>query len=118
MTPRQAVRKYCLECAGTAQEVRDCGGYKLLNPDQGNKDSECIFYRYRLPESKGRISVKTIRKECRVCMGGSSQMIKDCDNTKCSLWNFRLGTNPNCPTGHGWQRKKASNLEAEEEAEG
>lgn len=101
MTPKRAVRKYCLECAGSAQEVRECGGYKLLNPDHANKDGECWFYRYRLPQSKGKVSVKTIRKECKVCMGGSSQLIKECDNEDCPLWKYRFGTNPNFSTERG-----------------
>ena len=71
LTPKQAVRCYCLECVGwIASEVRRCGGGELLS---GGK---CGFYSYRL--GKGRPSVKTIRRECLYCMNHSTKAIADC----------------------------------------
>lgn len=97
MTPGEAIRKFCVECVGSALEVHNCGGDKCLN---GGCDSKgvCWFFRFRL--GKSRPSVKTIRKMCLWCMGESDQMVKECsgDSDKagvhCELWFYRLGKNP------------------------
>jgi hypothetical protein len=85
LTPRQAIRKCCIDCVGSASEVRDCQGDKLYR-------GECLFYRYRL--GKGRPSVKRIRAYCHFCMGESSKLIRECSNCICPLFIYRMGKNP------------------------
>jgi hypothetical protein len=87
LTPGKAIRKHCLQCVGTASEIRNCGGDKLIG------GGSCPLYPYRL--GKGRPSVKIIRGECLYCMGGSYELVRNCENLKCNLFDFRMGTNPN-----------------------
>ena len=86
-TPGQSVRKHCLVCVGSAAEVKHCGGDKLLD------GTACPLFPYRL--GKGRPSVKTIRRECLKCMSGQRDLVRHCASIKCSLRDFRMGTNPN-----------------------
>lgn len=87
MTPGEAMRKHCVECVGSPQEVRFCKGDKLLD------GTKCWFFRHRLKE--GKPSVKLIRKFCLHCMGGSSDTVKKCPSANCFLYPFRIGKNPN-----------------------
>jgi len=75
MTPLQAIRKVCVGCVGCVYEVKDCGGDKCLGA-QGDENGVCYFFSFRL--GKGRPSVKTIRKFCLECMGGSNKLIAEC----------------------------------------
>jgi hypothetical protein len=90
MTPGQAIKKNCIDCVGSVGEVRKCQGDKLL-------DSPCLLYSYRM--GKGRPSVRLIRKYCIYCMGGSVHEVKNCSNTNCSLFPYRMGRNPNVSPG-------------------
>jgi len=38
--------------------------------------------------------MKAIRTHCVECMGGSTHGPKECSNPECSLYPFRLGSNP------------------------
>jgi hypothetical protein len=38
--------------------------------------------------------VKAIRKFCLVCLGGSTDEIKNCTDTTCCLFPFRFGKDP------------------------
>ena len=97
MTPERAVRQFCVGCVGSAAEVRGCGGDHCLN---GGADDTgvCLFWRYRL--GHGRISVKTIGRMCRWCMGGDAEptgaasRVRECADTDCALWSYRMGRNP------------------------
>jgi hypothetical protein len=91
MTPQQAVRQFCVECAGSLSAVHQCGGDKCLNGACGT-NGVCWFYPYRL--GKGRPSVKLIRRTCLWCMGGSDQFVRECSSSTCSLWAYRMGRNP------------------------
>jgi hypothetical protein len=84
-TPGNAIRKKCLDCAGSASAVRDCQGDKLC-------DGPCPFFPYR--EGKGRPSVKLIRKYCLWCTGGSPKLVKECRSLTCPLYDYRMATNP------------------------
>lgn len=84
MTPKEAMREYCKQCLNTVQhsteKVRDCGGDKAgCGP--------CPFYPYRLK----RVSVKTFRKNCLYCQGGSRSNIDDCPVQGCPCWDYRSG---------------------------
>lgn len=94
MTPKKAIRSHCFQCAGSADQVRNCGGHKMLG-DQGNPEDggRCWFYAYLL--GKGRPSVKIIREHCLECMGGSRKQVRNCLSYTCPLHEFRMGTNPN-----------------------
>lgn len=39
--------------------------------------------------------MKAIRQKCLECSCGSSTEVKECKVTKCPLYEFRLGKNPN-----------------------
>ena len=90
MTPLQAIRKICVACVCSVYEVTDCGGDKCLG-GQGDENGACIFFPYRL--GKGRPSVKTIRKFCLECQGGSSALVSKC-KSDCSLHPYRFGKSP------------------------
>jgi hypothetical protein len=40
--------------------------------------------------------IKAIRLFCNECMGFQVQEIKDCTDTKCSLFPYRMGSNISC----------------------
>lgn len=112
MTPGEAVRKFCLDCVGSAHEVHTCGGDKCLSGG-ADKNGFCFFYRYRL--GKGRPSVKTIRKVCLWCMGGDVKMVRECpgdsdeEGVRCELWPYRLGRNPaRSGIGGGIEKRRVS----------
>jgi hypothetical protein len=91
MTPLKAIRKFCIQCVGSASEVKNCGGDKMLG--QGDSARRCWFYDYRM--GRGRPSVKIIRKHCLECMGGSRKLVAQCINFDCPVYIFRFGRNPN-----------------------
>ena len=98
MTPGEAIRKFCVQCVVSPHEVKNCGGDKCLNGGCDDKGI-CWFYRYRL--GTGRPSVKLIRKYCLYCQGGSQDLVRECIEGEahsgieaCSLFPFRMGTNP------------------------
>jgi hypothetical protein len=39
--------------------------------------------------------IKIIREHCVECSGGSAAEVKLCPVTKCKLWPYRFGRNPN-----------------------
>jgi hypothetical protein len=90
-TPKQAVRQKCVECVQSPYEVENCGGDRMIG--QGDEKNVCYFFPYRM--GKGRPSVKTIRKFCVECMGGSRHLVTNCTTTHCPVHPFRFGTNPN-----------------------
>ena len=85
LTPRRAIRQYCIDCVGGIPEVKDCQGDTLI-------DGPCVFYPYRM--GRGRPSVKTIRKNCIYCMNKHINLIRDCPSKGCVLKPYRMGTNP------------------------
>lgn len=91
MTPRKAIQRMCVACAGSVQDLKCCGGDKLLN-GQGDGKGTCHFYPHRM--GKGRPSVKLIRKFCLECMGGSKQLVAECQLFDCPLHPYRFGKNP------------------------
>lgn len=90
MTPLEAIRKVCVTCVGSPYDVADCGGSKCLG-GQGDENGVCYFFYFRL--GRGRPSVKTIRKFCRECQGGSSELVAKCDSG-CPLHQYRFGKSP------------------------
>lgn len=88
LTPLQAVRAECLSCCnGSANEVRLC------------PVKRCALWPLRFgrrgPDAPVSI-VKAIREKCIDCSGGSLKEVTECGFAhKCSLFPFRMGTNPN-----------------------
>ena len=91
MTPGKSIRAFCIECAGSAAEVRRCGGDRCIG-GQGDGRGRCYFLPYRV--GKGRPSVRLIRKVCLECMGGSSSLVAECASRQCPLHRFRFGRRP------------------------
>jgi hypothetical protein len=53
----------------------------------------------RYKPKKKTVPVKAIREHCVECMGGRDskgykELIENCVSSECSLFSFRLGTNP------------------------
>jgi hypothetical protein len=48
----------------------------------------------RRPEGKILTPLKSIRKQCIECMGGSAEEVKRCTARKCWLYPYRLGRDP------------------------
>jgi hypothetical protein len=91
MTPLKAIRRVCIDCVESAHEVRDCGGNDFLNGQDG-EDGVCYVYQHRM--GTGKQSVKNIRKFCLECLGGSYQLVEECENLSCPVHQYRLGKNP------------------------
>jgi hypothetical protein len=87
VTPKESVRKFCIQCVGSPYQTDDCGGDKLI------PKGRCFFFPYR--NGKGRPSVKTIRRFCLECMGGGFSLVRECKSESCPVYQYRFGTNPN-----------------------
>ena len=98
-TPKQAVRRQCVICVGSAYEVENCGRDQMIG--QGDENNVCYFFPYRM--GNGRPSVKVIRKFCLECMGGNRRFVAECTTEGCPVHPFRSGTNPN-RSGIGFQK--------------
>ena len=81
LTPKKAVLRFCKRCVVNAGEIENCDM------------KDCPFYPYRL--GRGRPSIREIRKQCILCMGGSRRLVKECSTINCPLYPYREGTNPN-----------------------
>lgn len=101
LTPGQAIRRHCLECVGSAAEVKICCGDQLLD------GTTCPLFNYRL--GRGRPSAKIIARECRKCMGGSRKMASHCGDSNCYLNPFCSGANPNYQPSKKQPRKRQFN---------
>jgi len=69
---------------------------------------DCPLYRFRL--SKGRVSVKDIKKRCLDCGEGTPQAVRKCEFPDCSLYPYRLGKNPNMKNRGDASRFRGKNL--------
>lgn len=90
-TPLEAVRAFCVECAGGIYQTQECGGDKCLG-GQGDENNACHFYPFR--QGTGRIKLAIIRRMCMECMGNSSEGVDLCPSEQCALYNYRKGKNP------------------------
>ncbi len=98
-TPLEAIRRHCTQCVGGSPfEVKNCDGDHCLNGGSAD-NGVCWFYNFRL--GRGRPSVKTIRKVCLWCQGGSPDLVRECvEGTAhsgveaCPLYCYRMGRNP------------------------
>ena len=87
-TPRKSIRQFCLTCADTPGEVRTCQGDRMIS-------GPCPLYPYRMPQLKGRSSVKVVKAYCRYCQNtGLMKVIDECADKTCPLYFYRMGKNP------------------------
>ena len=87
MTPKQALKKQCLQCVGgNRKEVATCDANDPAY-------HVCPFHPYRL---RGRVSVKVIRQFCLQCMGGNHKLVRECTTETCHIYLYRFGKNPAC----------------------
>lgn len=87
-TPGSAIRAFCVYCvSGVVGDVKNCGGH-----GENPLFDYCHFFPYRM--GRGRPSVKTIRKNCLQCMGGSPSLVRECTTTYCNCYPYRMGKNP------------------------
>ena len=83
MTQLKAIRKYCLWCSFTANEVKLC------------PVKTCPLFSFRLGKRKiGVSSLKAIKKNCANCGEGTAQSARKCDIKECPLFPYRMGKNP------------------------
>lgn len=82
MTPRQAIRAYCMACCnGQRNEVVECPA------------RDCPLYSRRMGDGEGAGTVKAIKERCEDCL--QSIYTSMCNDERCPLHPFRLGKNPN-----------------------
>ncbi len=95
--PLQAIRQECLECSGyKPEEVLKC------------KITECSLYPFRMGNRSvnGLINdsdklgykntpLKSIKEYCLRCCNNQPKEVRDCTCNSCTLFNYRLGNNPN-----------------------
>ena len=88
LTPTETIKAYCMGCLGLTQfnteTVRNCQGDQSIN-------RPCPFFPYRLGK---RIPVRVFRAFCLQCMGGSSNLVRECETVTCPVHPYRFGTNP------------------------
>jgi len=84
MMPIKAIRKFCLWCNCNPREVLLCSV------------EECPLYPLRFGKAKkGYLALKAIKRKCRDCGEGTMQAVRNCEfEGECSLYPFRMGTNP------------------------
>ena len=100
-SPLKSIRTKCIDCVGTAAEVRKC-----TEPLLGRADGQCELRPYRFgkrppgyktpdePEGIIRPPTRAIRKYCLWCCCGSALEVRLCSVTSCALWAFRFGKKP------------------------
>ena len=112
LSPLQAVRAYCHWCcAGDAREValcpaRHCPLWLLRSghrPTSGDvaQNVDVTLHPSERPATVGELHgsggavLKTIRRRCLDCSGGSLADVRSCKFETCPLHPFRTGKNPN-----------------------
>lgn len=88
LTPKETARAKCTECLGLVQfnrnEIQDCKGDTCYS-------GPCPLFPYRLGR---RTPVKVFRAFCLQCMGGSVNLVRECDTLTCPVHPYRMGRNP------------------------
>jgi hypothetical protein len=103
--PLRVIRRYCLDCAGTSNEVALCvsTGCSLWafrfghrpNPDEVATVASMPTHPPEVPRTQGEIAegsrLKAIRRKCLDCSGCSVAELRGCKHTGCDLHPFRMG---------------------------
>jgi len=86
MDPLPAARVLYNEVSPKSIPVSDL--VALMRTPENNESVE-VVYRNRV---KSRMTA--IRTFCVLCVGGQPRLVRKCDNVRCPLWGFRMGSNP------------------------
>jgi len=99
LTPLKAIRSRCKDCSETPEEIKNCPCF-----ENNGQIEKCSLWPYRLgkrpnKEDKEKFGdvltpIKSIRKYCLWCCGGSTKLVRECSMVDCPLWVYRLGKNP------------------------
>ncbi len=88
LTPRDTAKAQCQQCLGLDQfnrkEIQDCKGDTC-------QAGPCPLFPYRL---RKRTPVKAFRAFCLQCMGGSVNLVRECETETCHIHSYRMGRNP------------------------
>ena len=100
----RAIRDRCLECVGSSEAVRSCGGEEILLRDGPGR---CNLYPYRFgassPKHAGDFGFtkqdyskkklhQAIRGECSYCLNGNALHV--CSSPNCALYEVRNKRSP------------------------
>ena len=99
MKLREAMRCTCLHCVGgeSAKDVRDCSG-----TGTAGRPWRCELWPYRIlgkvDRSGGKVlsPLKAVRQYCLACRGDEPSEVRECPDTYCFLWPYRMGRKPDC----------------------
>jgi hypothetical protein len=128
-TPSKSIRAHCLWCCGnSAYEVSRCPATSCSlwpyrfgpAPTAGMLEEAGDALMYPVEDGttvtefheKGGTRLKSIRRRCRDCSGGSKSEVRDCQHLAGDLYNFRLGHNPNRAMSPGQRQLAAARLKA------
>jgi hypothetical protein len=100
LTPKETIHSHCHACIQSRldSEVSNCGGQLVYSTGK-----PCPFYPCRMGK---RPPMKVFRQLCLECMGGSSLLVRECENEDCPMHSYRFGKNPNVK-GAGKERMDA-----------
>jgi len=100
LTPIKAIRSRCKDCSETPEEIKNCPCF-----ENNGSIEKCPLWPYRMghrptEEEKEKFGkyltpIKSIRKYCLWCCGGSRKLVRECPVKDCPLWKYRFGKNPN-----------------------
>jgi len=78
-TPKETLHNWCHYCIQDRRdsEVENCGGHLVYATGQ-----PCPFFPYRMGK---RPPMKVFRQFCLECMGGSSTLVRECENEYCPM---------------------------------
>ena len=103
--PLRVIRRYCLDCAGTSNEVALCVSTRCSlwafrfghrpNPDEVAVVASMPTHPLEMPRIQGEVAegsrLKAIRRKCLDCSGNSVAEVRGCKHTGCDLHPFRMG---------------------------
>lgn len=93
MSPLQAIRHYCVRCAGSGQKAAVCSFTECaLYPYRYGITPRSAHYKEQAPELFRPL--RAIRRKCLDCMNGQPKEIRLCPSKECVLWMFRYGKRP------------------------
>lgn len=104
VTPQKAIRFKCMECVGwSPKDVAECTipdcelyNYRLGNrPTQTHVTIDCWYKKEGKEETRIRQTpLNVIRHHCLNCFGGSFDGIRNCPDTACPVYPYRMKTIP------------------------
>jgi hypothetical protein len=103
--PLRVIRRYCLGCDGTSNEVALCVSTRCSlwafrfghrpNPDEVAAVASMPTHPLEASRTQGEVAegsrLKAIRRKCLDCSGNSVAEVRACKHTGCDLHAFRMG---------------------------